>query len=136
MDALTMLPLIAQSDGSGAIAAIIGLFMTLVWLVVMVAMIAGMWKTFAKAGEPGWAAIIPIYNILILVKIARKEVWWVVFFFLPLLNLVGLIVICMEVAKHFGKGAGFGIGMAFLPPIFWPLLGFSNAQYQGTPAFA
>lgn len=89
-------------------------------------MIAGMWKTFDKAGEPGWAAIVPIYNVVVMAKVAQKEAIWVliaIFF-----GIVGIPVLCIGIAERFGKSAIFGIGMAFLPFIFWPMLGFGDAQ--------
>jgi hypothetical protein len=102
-------------------------------LLVGLVTIAGMWKTFAKAGEPGWAAIIPIYNYVVLVKISGKPMWWVVLFFIPCANIVAAILVPIAIAERFGKGAGFGIGLAFLSFIFFPLLGFGDAQYSPPP---
>ena len=88
-----------------------------------------MWKTFAKAGQPGWAAVIPIYNIYVLVvKIADRGVLWVLLgLFIPF----ALIIPMIDVAEKFGKGMGYGIGLALLGFIFFPLLGFGDAQYRG-----
>ncbi|RLE19537.1 MAG: signal peptidase I [Acidobacteria bacterium] len=97
----------------------------------MVLVIAGMWKTFAKAGKPGWACLIPIYNLIVLLEIAGKELWWIILLFIPVVNFVILILVSIAVAEKFGKGAGFGLGLAFLPMFFFPLLGFGDAQYQG-----
>lgn len=116
-----------QAAGGGILGGIIGL----IYLVVAVLTIVGMWKVFTKAGEPGWAAIVPIYNVIVLVKIAGKPLWWVVLFFIPCANIVALIIIGMAVAKNFGKSEGYGIGLALLSPIFFPMLGFSDAQYIG-----
>ena len=120
-------------DSSSAGGSLIG---SLIYLVVLVAAIAGMWKTFAKAGHPGWAAIVPIYNFVVLLKIANKPLWWIVLFFIPLVNFVAAILIGIEVAKAFGKGTGFGIGLALLAPIFYAMLGFGDATYQGHGAAA
>ena len=121
-------------DGESVVAVVIGLVFMAIYFGGIVLIIAGVWKPFSKAGKPGWAAIIPIYNIVILLEIAGKPLWWIVLFFIPLANLVAGILISIEVAKVFGKGAGFGLGLAFLGPIFWPILGFGSAEYQGTPA--
>ena len=117
-----------QAAGGGALGAIIGI----IYLVIAVLCIIGTWKIFTKAGEPGWAAIIPIYNLIVIVKISGKPLWWVVLCLIPCVNLVALIIICMALAKNFGKSEGYGIGLALLSPIFFPLLGFSDAQYVGT----
>jgi hypothetical protein len=95
--------------------------------------LAGMWKTFVKAGKPGWAAIVPIYNFVVLVEIAGRPVWWVILMLIPCVNLVVMVLLCLDVAKAFGKSAGFGIGLAFLSFVFYPMLGFGDAEYQGPP---
>ncbi len=120
-----------EDGGSNAGGVIAGLFGMVLWLAVMIAVIAGMWKTFAKAGKPGWACLVPIYNIVVLLEIAGKPIWWIVLLFIPFVNFIVLILVAIEVAKNFGKGAGFGLGLAFLGPIFYPILGFGDAQYQG-----
>ncbi len=105
----------------------------LVYLAIVVLVIAGFWKVFTKAGRPGWAAIVPIYNIYILLKIAGKPGWWLVLFFIPIVSIVIAILVSIEVAKAFGKGTGFGLGLAFLGFIFYPILGFGDAKYQSAP---
>ena len=92
------------------------------FVVFVVPTIAGMWKLFEKAGKPGWAAIIPFYNMFVLNEIARKEILWFVLTLIPCVNIVAMIVICMDVAKHFGKDPIYGVGLALLPFIFFPLL--------------
>ncbi len=104
---------------------------TLIWLAVVVLMIVSLWKVFNKAGKPGWAAIIPIYNLLVLLEIVRKPVWWIILFFIPIANLVVSILVYIELAKAFGQSAGFGLGLVFLPFIFFPILGFGSARYVG-----
>ena len=105
----------------------------IIMLALVVFMIASMWKVFVKAGQPGWAVIIPIYNAYILCKIAGRPGWWVVLMLIPVVSLVIAIIVAIDVAKAFGKGAGFGIGLAFLAPIFYPSLAFSDAVYMGPP---
>ena len=121
-------------DGESVVAVVIGLVFAAIYFGVIILMLAGFWKVFSKAGKPGWAAIIPIYNLVILLEIAGKPLWWIVLFFIPLANFVAAILVSIEVAKAFGKGAGFGLGLVFLSPIFYPILGFGSAEYQGTPA--
>jgi hypothetical protein len=100
-------------------------------LALIVAIIAGFWKTFVKAGKPGWAAIIPIYNAIVLLEIAGKPLWWIILLLIPLVNIIVAIFVCIAVAKKFGKSDAFGIGLALLGFIFFPILGFGDAQYQG-----
>ncbi len=119
--------LAADNDSSGIVFLI-------VYLAIVVLAIAGLWTTYSKAGQPGWGAIIPIYNIILLLRIAGKPAWWVLLYLIPLVNIVIGILVAIEVAKNFGKGAGFGLGLAFLGFIFFPILGFGSAQYQ--PAIA
>lgn len=111
--------------------ALIVLLMFAFELAIIVAIIAGFWKVFAKAGKPGWAAIIPIYNIIVLLEIAGKPLWWILLFLIPIVNLIMAILVGIAVARNFGKSDGFGIGLALLGFIFYPILGFGSAQYQG-----
>jgi hypothetical protein len=106
------------------------------YFVVIILLIAAMWKMFSKAGQPGWACIIPIYNIYVLCKIAGRPGWWVLLMLIPFVNFIILIIIDIDIAKAFGKGAGFGIGLILLPFIFFPILGFGSAQYQASAASA
>ena len=105
----------------------------LITLAILVAIIAGFWKVFTKAGKPGWAAIVPIYNLIVLLEIAGKPLWWVVLFFIPFVNLVAVVLVGIAVAEKFGKGTGFGVGLGLLGFVFFPILGFSDATYQGQP---
>ena len=103
----------------------------LIELALIVLLIASFWKVFAKAGQPGWAAIIPIYNVYILLKIAGRPGWWLLLCLVPLVNVIIAILVAIDVAKAFGKSAGFGVGLALLGFIFYPILGFGDATYQG-----
>src|SRR5450432_3038041 len=100
------------------------LFVGLCSFSIVVLVIAGLWKVFTKAGHPGWAAIIPIYNAYILLKIAGRPGWWVVLLLIPFVSFVIAIIVGIDVAKAFGRGAGFGLGLIFLGFIFYPILGF------------
>jgi hypothetical protein len=112
--------------------ALIGLLFLAFELAIIVAIIAGFWKVFVKAGKPGWAAIVPIYNLIVLLDIVGKPLWWVILFFIPIVNLIMAILVGLAVAKSFGKSDAFGIGLGLLGPIFYPILGFGDAQYQGS----
>ncbi len=108
-----------------------GVLVILIMLAFALFMIVSYWKVFEKAGQPGWGVLIPIYNILLLLKIAGKPGWWILLYLIPLVNIVIGIIVCIDIAKNFGKDAGFGIGLAFLGIIFYPILAFGSAQYQG-----
>jgi len=97
------------------------------WLAFMILMIAACWKIFTKAGQPGWASIIPIYNWYILCKIVGRPGWWVILLLIPFVNFIVGIILCIDLAKSFGKGVGFGIGLILLGVIFFPILGFGSA---------
>ncbi|HOF18014.1 MAG TPA: DUF5684 domain-containing protein [Phycisphaerae bacterium] len=128
----------AEYETAGKIGAGLLAVVVIIALAVAVFMIAAMWKVFAKAGKPGWAAIIPIYNIIVLLEVAGKPIWWIVLFLLgaipmvgPIISLVVSILVYIAVAQNFGKSAGFGVGMALLPIVFVPILGFGSATYVG-----
>jgi hypothetical protein len=112
-------------------ASIAGCFVGIIYLAIIVLLIVSMWKVYAKAGKPGWAAIIPIYNIIVLLEIVGKPLWWIILMLIPFVNFVVAIIVYLELAKVFGKGAGFGIGLFFLSFIFFPILAFSDAKYVG-----
>jgi len=87
------------------------------------------WKVYAKAGKPGWASLIPIYNIVVLLEIVRKPIWWLVLMLIPVVNVVIAILIMIELAKVFGKDGGFTVGLILLPIVFYPILAFGDAKY-------
>jgi hypothetical protein len=101
-------------------------------LAIVVLMIASIWKIFTKAGQPGWAAIIPIYNIIVLLKIVNKPIWWIVLFLIPIVNIVVMIMVINALSKAFGKSVGYTIGLIFLGIVFYPMLAFSDAQFIGS----
>ena len=101
------------------------------WIAFAVIMIAAMWKVFTKAGQPGWAAIIPIYNIYIMTKIGGKPGWWTLLCLIPFVNIIFSIWLYNMISKSFGKEEFFTVGLVLLPFIFWPILGFGDAKYLG-----
>ena len=106
----------------------------IIYIAIIVAIIAGWWMIFTKAGEAGWKSIIPIWNILVLLKIIGREWWWIILMLIPLVNIVIWIIVSLDLAKVFGRGTGFGIGLAFLGFIFAPILGFGSDTYKGPDA--
>ncbi len=106
------------------------LIITVVYFAVLIFVLAAFWKMFKKAGKPGWGAIIPIYNMILLLQIAKRPLWWVLLLFIPVVSFVIAIVIYMDLADRFGKTTGFALGLIFLPFIFVPILGFGDAKYQ------
>ena len=115
----------AAGAAGGAMGGIIGLTVGLL-------VIISMWKIFAKAGQPGWAAIIPIYNYIVWCKIVGRPGWWVLL--LLLCFPIFFIILCIDLAKSFGQGVGFALGLIFLSIIFFPILAFGGATYQGPSA--
>ena len=107
----------------------------LFWLVFAVFAIAGMWKAFVKAGKPGWAAIIPIYNTIVMIQVAGRPIWWFFLLLIPFVNIVVAVILILDVAKNFGKGVMFAIfGLILFAPIGWMMLGFGDATYKEVKA--
>lgn len=128
---MTPLPqMIAQSSADDAAGGVV----FIVWLLVIVLVVAGFWRVFTKAGEPGWAAIVPIFNLYVLLKVAGRPWWFLLLYFIPVVNIITTAIVSIDVAKAFGKGTGFGIGLWLLSFIFYPILGFGSAEYIGPPA--
>lgn len=128
---LVVLAQLQDRSSAGPLGALFGGAFLLFWLAVCVLVVAGLWRVFTKAGEPGWAAIVPFYNIVVLLKIAGRPLWWFLLLLVPIVNFVIAILVALDVARKFGQGAGFGLGLAFLPMVFYPVLGFGGARYRG-----
>ena len=122
---------LAQSDNYDAPSAAGGAVGGLIGLVFAVVMVIAMWKIYTKAGKPGWASIVPIYNFIVLLEIAGRPAWWFILLLIPFVNLVILILVMIDLAKSFGYGVGFAMGLIFLSPIFLLILGFGSARYVG-----
>ena len=104
---------------------------TFFYLVVWVLIIISFWKIFEKAGKPGWASIIPIYNILVLLEIIGKPWWWLLLLLIPGVNIIFGIWMFNLLSISFGKTEGFTVGLVLLPFIFLPILGFGEDLYKG-----
>ncbi len=124
-------PLMLAQEGDNAAAGAVGAVMGLGMRGLVILMIASTWIVFTKAGKPGWASIVPIYNMIVMLEIAGKPLWWILLLFIPLINFIVIILIFMAFAKSFGKSELFGIGLAFLGFIFMPMLAFGDARYEG-----
>jgi hypothetical protein len=104
---------------------------SLIYVAIAIVEIVAFWKVFTKAGRPGWAIIIPFYNLYLILKMVGRPGWWLILFFIPLVNLVVAIMTYLDLARSFGRGTGFGIGLILLSPIFIPILGFGSSRYLG-----
>ena len=114
----------------GGFEGVISASVWIIYFAFMALMTFSGWKVFEKAGEPGWAAIVPIYNTITMLKISGKPWWWIFLFFIPLLNLILAIVALASFCGAYGKGVRFVVGMIFLPFIFLPILAFGDAKYR------
>jgi hypothetical protein len=114
----------------------IGLVGAVIYLAILALVIASVWKLFSKAGQPGWAAIVPIYNYIVWLQMIGKPIWWLLLLFIPFANLVVGIIMMIETAKVFGKGAGFAAGLILLPVVFLPILAFGSSRYQAPAPIA
>lgn len=127
-----------QNDDAIFAGAIITSIIAAIWAIIMIPFailsVIGMWKTFTKAGQPGWASIIPIYNWYIMIKIAGRPSWWLLLFFLPVANIVVTVILAIDTAKAFGRDAVFGVvGLWLLPLIGYLVLAFNKDKYKGVP---
>lgn len=100
------------------------------YLGFIILMIVSMWKVYEKAGKPGWASIIPIYNLIVMLEIVRKPVWWIILLLIPIVNIIFAIIVVHRTSRSFGQGAGFTVGLILLGFIFYPMLAFGEYQYK------
>ena len=114
--------------GFGAVSYVIS-------LAIAIFSIVSMWKVFVKAGKPGWASLIPVYNTVVLFQIAGMNPLLILLFLIPIVNFIAIpvlmIMLYVKLAKAFGKSGGFAVGLLFLNVIFMAILAFSDAEYQG-----
>lgn len=127
----------ADATAFALIGSIIATYSVVV-LIIAILQIIGMWKLFSKAGEKGWKSIIPIYNMITLFKISGLSPLLILVYFATVIPFVGAIAVLVLtiyqancLSKSFGKGTGFTLGLLFLTPIFYMILGFGNANYVG-----
>ena len=103
----------------------------MVSFIVTVISLVGLWKVYMKAGEPGWASIVPFYSTYVLFKITYGNGWKFLLLLIPIVNIYFLIMVNIKLAKAFGQSAGFGLGLLFVAPVFLLMLGFGNYSYIG-----
>jgi hypothetical protein len=115
--------------GAGVAGVIFGICYALFIVLILAILIASHWKIFSKAGQPGWAAIIPIYNRMVLAEVCGKPAWWGILIYVPCVGIIFHILLMLELPKRFGKEIGYAIGLILLPIIFLPMLAFGSAQY-------
>lgn len=113
----------------GIMALLMGYMVFLLGYLVLMVVIG--WRIYSKAGQPGWACIVPIYNIIVLLRIVGKPWWWLLLMLLPIVNFILAIMVTHRLSKSFGYGVGFTLGMLFLGPIFPAILAFGSAKYLG-----
>lgn len=123
----------SSATGTAALFAIISACIIPI-IIIWVLMVIAHWKIYEKAGKPGWAAIVPIYNIIILLEIVGKPVWWILLFLIPCVNIVFLVWTINLLSKSFGQSEGFTVGLLLLGIVFYPILAFGNYQYLGPSA--
>ena len=123
-------------SSAGAVAGVMALIaaMLIPILIIGIITIVGQWKVYTKAGKPGWACIVPIYNLIVMLEIVGKPIWWIFLFLIPCVNFIFIIWTLNLVSKSFGQSEGFTIGLLLLGFIFWPILGFGNYKYRGPSA--
>jgi chromate transport protein ChrA len=103
----------------------------IVFLAVIALLIAARWRIFQKAGRPGWTSIVPIYSTIVLLEIVKRPTWWILLLiFIPFVNVIIYLLVNIDLAKAFNKSEGFGVGLSFLSFVFYPILGFGDAEYQ------
>jgi hypothetical protein len=123
----------SSASGAAAVFAMLGIFLIPI-IILSVVMIIAHWKIYEKAGKPGWAAIIPIYNIIVLLEIVGKPVWWIILFLIPCVNIIFAVWTVNLLSKSFGQSEGFTVGLLLLGIVFYPMLAFGNYQYLGPSA--
>ncbi|MCG8581393.1 MAG: DUF5684 domain-containing protein [Bacteroidales bacterium] len=105
--------------------------LSIIYMAIGILQLVASWKIYEKAGKPGWASLIPIYNILVLLDIIGKPRWWILLLFIPFVNMFILVLLIYGLGKSFGKSTAFNLGLIFLAPLFFPALAFSNSRYEG-----
>jgi len=106
----------------------------LIFFGIFVIMVVSGWMIFAKANRPGWACLIPVYNMLVALEIVNRPWWWLLLLFIPVVNIVFAVILCIDLAKAFGQPTAFGFGLLLVGFVFYPILAFGDARYLGAPA--
>ena len=129
---MTSLTAVFLQNSGNLIGAAFGGMALLFWMAIALVVVIGGWKVFEKAGQPGWAILVPIYNLYVMLQIAGRPGWWLILYLIPLVNLIIMIVVAIDIAKAFGQSAAFGFFLLFLfCGIGYLVLGFGDYRYQG-----
>jgi hypothetical protein len=119
---------VAQADEGAGVVLIV------IWVAVAVLVFASLWRVYTKAGQPGWAALVPIYNLIVLFRIVGRPWWWIFLLLIPIVNIVILFIVYIDLAKSFDRSTAFGVGLALLGIVFLPILAWGPATYRGPAA--
>ena len=111
-----------------------GVFELIMQLVIIALFAWVFWRIFEKAGKPGWAALIPIYNIVVFLDIIGRPVWWIILLFIPIVNVIVGFIVALDLSRSFGHDLAFALGLFFLGFIFYPILAFGSDTYRGPAA--
>ena len=135
-NSLVLASALLQNDDVGLIASIFSSTISCFCSgIIFIVVVVGLWKLFVKADEPGWAAIIPIYNYYVILKIVGRPWWWLLLLLIPIVNLIVSIIVAIDLAKSFGKDAAYGVILLWLFSVIgYLILGFGDAEYQGPAA--
>ena len=120
-----------DEESIGILGVLFGGVFMLIWFAVFALVIASLWKLYTKAGQPGWAALVPIYQLIVLLNIVGRPIWWIALLCIPFANFIVGIIVLIDLARSFGKDISFAVGMILLPIVFIPLLAFGDARYLG-----
>lgn len=112
---------------------LLGLLSILAGLALGTVTVAGTWKMFVKAGQPGWGIFVPIYNCLLMVRIVGMPDWTLLLFLIPGISLAFHIIVSLELRKRFQQTTAFAVGLILLPTVFWAVLGFGKSAYTLPP---
>lgn len=110
---------------------LITMLLLVVELIAAAMSIMVMWTIYVRAGQPGWASIVPIYNMVVLMNIAGRPAWWFVLMLIPVVNFIIWFMVCMDLAVAFDRGIPFAAGLFFVPFIFFPIMAFGEPDYIG-----
>jgi len=120
------------------LAGLITAYLVIVIPIVLIAIVA-IWRVFTKAGQPGWAVLIPFYNLYVYSQVVKRPGWWMLLYFASIIPVVGSLAVLfvsiidsLRLAKLFGKSSGFGVGIILLGVVFLPILAFGDADYDET----
>ncbi len=128
-----------EADIANGGAAAGGLITFIILIAILLLYIVSVWKIFTKAGKPGWACLIPIYNFIVFLEVVGRPIWWIILMLIPFVNIIIILILCLDLAKSFGKSAAFGVFMFLFTiflglPIFQVIIGLGSSTYQGPSA--